>query len=416
MLMFWAVVVVLLAVVLGLILPVLMRSNTVVKNDANTEKRAIFRQQFEELEQDKINGVLEATQYEAAKTELERRMLDEVGITHETAALNSSPDRRLAYVLLMALPLAAVLLYLKIGSPASITIPVQAPDAVGTPMEAAEHSAMAGNIEPLLEILRKKLESNPTDGAGWALLARSYIETRRFTEAVPAYEKAANLITDDPQLLADYADALAVVNGRNLTGKPEELIHLALKLDPHHPKALMLAASAAFNRKDYKQAIVFWERVQQDLPAGSDALPAVKAALADAYALSGETASIEKNSKPASNSSASIDGTVRIAPALANKLDPFSTVFIYARAAQGSPMPLAIVRTKVRDLPYAYHLDDTASLMPGHKLSQASEVVMVARVSKTGDATAKTGDLQGMSVAVKPDGGLMDIEINQIVP
>ena len=414
MLMFWAVVVVLLAVVLGFILPVLMRSNTVVKNDANTEKRAIFRQQFEELEQDKINGVLDAIQYEAAKTELERRMLDEVGVTHETAALKSLPDRRLAYVLLIAFPLVAVLVYLKIGSPTSITIPPGVPMA----QSAVAHNAATGDIEPLLGMLIKKLESNPADGDGWALLARSYVEIRRFSEAVPAYEKAVNIITDDPQLLADYADVLAVVNGRNLSGKPEELISLALKLNPHHAKALMLAGSAAFNRKDYKQAIVFWERLQQDLPVDSEVLPPVNAALAEAYMLSGDKPSTRNVDKSAlvDSSAASIDGTVRIAPALANKLDPLSTVFIYARAAQGSPMPLAIVRTKVRDLPYAYHLDNTASLMPDRKLSRDHEVVMMARVSKTGDAAAKAGDLQGMSVAVKPDGGLMDIEINQIVP
>ncbi|OIR04652.1 formate-dependent nitrite reductase complex subunit NrfG [mine drainage metagenome] len=417
MLVFWIVAIVLVLVMLGLLLPPLLRPNAVVRNDANAEKRAIFRQQFEELEQDKINGVLDASQYEVAKMELERRLLDEVGGEALASTGNGKPDRRLAFILLVLMPLFAVLLYLKLGSPISITIPAVAPDTSGSSeLPAAEHSAMAGDIEPLLALLKKKLESKPNDGAGWALLARSYVEIRQHAEAVPAYEKAVKIIQDDPQLLADYADALAVVNGHKLEGKPEELVNQALKLDPHHPKALMLAATAAFDRKDYKHAITYWERLQQDLPADSELLPEVKASLDEAHALSGDNVSSSKiEPKPSVASVPGLSGMVRVAPALSSKLDPAATVFIFARATQGPPMPLAIVRTTVRELPYAYHLDDSSALMPSLKLSQASEVVLVARISKTGDAKAQSGDLQGISAAVKPN-GVMDIEINQVVP
>lgn len=419
MLVFWAIAMVLLVVMLAFILPALMRPDTATKIDANAEKRAIFRQQFNELEQDKINGVLDAAQYGVAKSELERRLLDEVGMTEAPEMMISkhTPDRRLAVILFVLLPLAAILLYLKLGNPISNTIPATSPDTspnASMTQSAAEHSAMAGDIEPLLNSLKSKLEKNPGDGAGWALLARSYVEIKRHSEAVSAYEKAVKAIPDDPQLLADYADALAVVNGYKLAGKPEELISLALKLDPHHIKALMLAATAAFDRKDYKEAISFWERLQQDLPAGSEMLPEVKASLDEARALSGQKISSPSVQKVAPSSG--ISGTVRIAPALAGKLDPSATVFIFARATQGPPMPLAIVRTTARDLPYTYRLDDSSALMPDHKLSQASEVVLVARVSKSGDAKPQAGDLQGITAAVKPDGGLVEIEINQVVP
>lgn len=424
MLLFWVIAIVLMVTTLALILPALLQPNAILKIDGNVEKREIFRQQFEEIEQDKINGVLDAAQYDVAKSELERRMLDEVG-TVNVLASNSKPDRRLAAFLLVLLPLASVIIYYIIGNPVAITIPTvspmtsvaTSPVAISEPASAkpsAEHN-MGGDIEPLLALLKSKLEKTPDNGAGWALLARSYVELKRHAEAVPAYEKAAKLITDDPQLYADYADALAVVNGHKLTGLPEELVNKALKLDPHHTKSLMLAATAAFDRKDYKQAILFWERLQNDLPAGSDILPEIKGSLSEAYALSREKAPPQAVQK-AVPATAGVSGTVRIAPALASKLDPSATVFVFARATQGPPMPLAIVRTTAKDLPYAYHLDDSSALMPDHKLSQAAEVVLVARISKSGDAKPQAGDLQGLSAAIKPDGGAVDIEINQVVP
>lgn len=413
MVVFWVVAIVLLGGVLAMILPALMRPDGTVKTDASAEKREIFRQQFDEIEQDKINGVLDASQYDIAKSEMERRLLDEVGQAGVTEIKAIQPDRRLAIILIVLLPLVSVLLYLKIGSPTSILIPATSSDVAAAQPQAG-HNAMAGDIEPLLNSLKSKLEKNPGDGTGWALLARSYVELRRHADAVSAYEKAVKAIPDDPQLLADYADALAVVNGHKLAGKPEELVNKALKLDPNHTKSLMLAATAAYDRKDYKQAIGFWERLQKNLPADSDILPEIKAALNEAYALSGE----KPPSSPVQKAvlAAGVSGTVHIAPALASKIDPSATVFIFARATQGMPMPLAIVRTSAKDIPYTYHLDDSTALMPDHKLSQASEVVLVARISKTGDAKPQAGDLQGVSAAVKPNGGIVDIEINQIVP
>lgn len=412
--LFWLIALVLVAGVLVLILPALLRPNGMVKTDANAEKREIFRQQFDEIEQDKINGVLDATQYEIAKSEMQRRMLDEIGETTTTGIQVTQPDRRLAIILLVLLPLAAFLIYFKIGNPASILITPTSPKVI-VAQTNAEHSAMAGDIEPLLNALKSKLEKNPGDGTGWALLARSYVEIRRHAEAVSAYEKALKATPDDPQLLADYADALAVVNGHSLAGKPENLANQALKLDPHHPKALMLAASAAFDRKDYKQAISLWERLQKDLPADSAMLPEVKGSINEAYALSGKKpqASSAQNAVPAT---VSVSGIVRISPALASKIDPAATVFIFARATQGPPMPVAIERTTAKNLPYTYHLDDSSAMSPDHKLSSAGEVVLVARISKTGDAKPQSGDLQGITAALKPNGGVVDIEISQVIP
>lgn len=422
MLLFWIVIFLLIGAVLFQILPVLTRPSAVIKTDANAEKRAIFHQQFDEIEQDKINGVLDESQYEIAKSELQRRMLDEIGTTQvePVTAIQNTPDRRLALILLVLIPILAILIYYKIGSPASVTIPVATPntfsaDAGKQPIP--DHSNMVSDLEPLLESLKGKLEKDPGDGSGWALLARSYVELKRHSDAVPAYEKAAKAFPDDAQLLADYADALAVVNGHDLTGKPEELTKQALKLDPHNVKALLLAATIAYNKKDFKEAITLWERLQQDLPADSDVLPDVKAALAEAYAVSGIKPSLQVAKPVVAEKVAGpveISGTVSIAPALSSKLNPTDTVFVFAKATKGAPMPLAIVRLTAKELPYKYVLDDNSALMPGNKLSSASEVLVVARVSKSGDATSQAGDLQGKSAAVKP-GDKVNIEINEVV-
>jgi len=404
MLLFWVVVIAMIVATLAFILPALLKPSRAVITNANVEKRAIFRQQFDEIAQDKINGILDAAQYETAKTELERRMLDEIGTSNVLAA-NSKPDRTLALVLFVVLPLASLLIYYKIGNPAAINTQNEA-------QTIEEQSARAGNVEPLLAAMNAKLAQNPTNGKGWALLARTYVELGRTTDAIPAYEKAVKIIPNDAQLLADYADALAVSNGYNLVGKPTELVNQALKLDPHHIKSLILAAAAATNRKDYKQAIIYWQNLQKELPAGSDIAPKVKASLDEVYRLAGIKAPVASNAT-AVPAAQGVSGVVKLTPALAANINPAATVFVYAHAANGAAMPLAIERTTVKDLPYTYHLDDSKGLMPANKLSQAAEVVIVARISKTGDAKAQAGDLQGMSAAVKPNGGKVDVEINE---
>lgn len=406
MLLFWVVVIAMIVATLALILPALLKPSKTVTTDTNAEKRAIFRQQFDEIAQDKTNGILDAKQYELAKTELERRMLDEIGANNVVTA-NTKPDRALALILLIVLPLTSLLIYYKIGSPAAINMPNEA-------QTIEEQSAKAGDVEPLLVAMNAKLAQNPTDGKGWALLARTYGELGRTADAIPAYEKAVKIIPNDAQLLVDYADALAVSNGYNLAGKPTELVNQALKLDPHHIKSLLLAAAAATNRKDYKLAIIYWQNLQEELPADSDIAPKVKASLDEVYRLAGIKAPVASNASTAP-AAQGVSGTVKLAPALAANLDPAATVFVYARAAQGAAMPLAIERTTVKDLPYTYHLDDSKGLMPTKKLSQASEVVIVARISETGDAKPQAGDLQGTSAAVKPNSGKVDIEINELL-
>jgi cytochrome c-type biogenesis protein CcmH len=256
------------------------------------------------------------------------------------------------------------------------------------------------------------MEQNPNDGVGWVLLARSYVGMGRYPDAVPIFEKAVKLIPDDAQLLADYADALGVVHGRKLEGKPEVLIQQALKIDPRNVKALMLAGTVAFNRKNYARAAKDWEQARANLPADVDPemTQQLMAAIAEAKSqLGGGQETVSAYTEPSAQAQPAaqtgqpraIRGTVTVAPSLAGKGSATDTLFVFAREMSGPPMPVAIVRATKKDLPFTFQLDDSTSPMPSRKLSGAGTVVIVARLSKSGQAMPQSGDLEGTSQPVK---------------
>ena len=261
-----------------------------------------------------------------------------------------------------------------------------------------------------------------TDGVGWALLARAYVELGRHQEAVPIYEKAMQLIPDDAQMLADYADALGVLNGRKLEGRPEALIQQALKADPRNVKALMLAGTVAYNHKEFGRAASYWEEARTNLPpeTDSEAIQEIMAGIAEARELAGgrqaaQVATPAAPKKPAGPAVA-ISGQVTIAPGLAGKGSPTDTLFVFAREMNGPPMPVSIVRATKKDLPFTFQLDDSTSPMPSRKLSDVGTVVIVARLSKSGEAMPKSGDLQGVSEPMKPGANKVTVVIDREIP
>jgi len=318
-----------------------------------------------------------------------------------------------------------VALYWKLGNPLAMTHP--SASALSVQGDSDSDHRSAEGIEALAERLKKRLEQNPNDGVGWALLARSYVEMGRHSEAVAIYEKAMSLIPDDAQLLADYADALGVLHGRTLEGKPELLIQQALKSDPQNVKALMLAGTVAFNRRKYADAATYWEQARANLPPDADpeVLQELASGIEEAKSLAGEKGTaVTAKSEPAGPAqptgqtaqSLAISGKVSLAPHLAGKGSPTDTLFVFARAVEGPPMPVAIMRVMRKDLPFTFRLDDSNSPMPARKLSEAGTVVIVARLSKSGEAMPKSGDLQGMSQPVKPGANRINVVIDREIP
>jgi cytochrome c-type biogenesis protein CcmH len=164
----------------------------------------------------------------------------------------------------LLVPILASLIYWKAGNPEvpSVSVPAteMPPMSSAQPMAGDGHEM--GDLGVMAQKLAAKLEKNPENADGWALLAHTYVEIKQHKDAVGAFEKAVNLISYDPQLYADYADALAVTNGGKFDAKSNELVEKALKIDPNHPKALLLAGTIAFKNADYAKAIKVWEHLQ----------------------------------------------------------------------------------------------------------------------------------------------------------
>jgi len=388
---FWVIAVLLAVGALAFVLPPLLgrrRTAPGATNDATNV--AIYRDQLRELEADLAAGTLARDQHEEARRELEARLLDDVRGSGPGPRA-AKPGRLAAIAAGIAIPLVSILLYLAVGTPQAL-LPQPAGDD--------GHGITLQQIEGLVERLAARMTESPDDVTGWAMLGRSYAVLDRYPEAVSAYANAVKRSPPDAQLLADYADALAMAQGRRLQGEPERIIAQALKVDPRNAKALALAGTAAFESHDFNGAIAHWRKILEVVPPDSDMAESIRDSIADAQALAGGTAKAQPVPGPAAAPGA-VSGTVQLAPALAARVAPADTVFVFARAADGPRMPLAVMRKQVRELPVAFTLDDTMAMAPGTKLSDHPRVVVGARISKSGSPTPQTGDLEGLSAPVK---------------
>ncbi len=407
--------------VLWVVVPLLRRREPGDGIETGGSNLAILRSQLAELDADVGSGVLSAEQHASARAELERRVLEEGGSEGASAGGAQSGGTAAAIVFALLIPLAALGMYLWVGEP----------DGMRPEAAAAEHQATPKEVDEMVSRLAARLEKNPDDPRGWMMLARSYYVMKRMPEAVAAFEKAAQAVKDDADFYADYADALAMSQGRKLDGRPLQLIQLALKIDPGHPKALAMAGSEAFFRKDYPGALAYWEKLLPLLPLDSEMGKSIASGIAEARELGGIKGPVATKAAPkaeakpakgaeakpaAGGASASVSGRVTLAPAIAAKASPGDTLFILARAVNGPRIPLAVLRKQVSDLPFEFTLDDALAMSPELKLSGFPEVIVAARISKSGNAIAQSGDLQGTSAPVKVGAKGLSITIDSVVP
>ena len=252
------------------------------------------------------------------------------------------------------------------------------------------------------------------------MLGRSYMVLDRFQEATDAFSKARALMGEEPLLLVDYAEAAAMANGNSMVGLPAELLERALEIDPENQKGIWLSGFAAMQRNDNEQAVAIWQRLLTQLPENS----AEASAVLDMIAQAGghvETPAAETKGAPGTSTaitdSPSVTVTVSLDSALAGQVNGSETLFIFARAVSGPPIPLAIQRRRASELPLTITLDDTMSMMPSMKLSMFPQVTVGARISRSGEAIAQPGDLQGMVSPVDAIAGTaVNLQINQAVP
>ncbi len=409
---FLALAAVMVAGALVAVLPPLLARREAETSNRGAANIVVLRRELENNDADLHAGTIDRNQWESTRREIERRVVEESQATDGAQPVAAAAERspRIALLLAIVLPVAAVALYIVLGEPRAISgKPPVAEETAGHAVENEQMLAMA-------ESLAKKLKAAPEDGDRWIMLGRTYAYLGRLQDALNAFEEAMKRRPDDARLLADYADIYAgTKGGGSLMGEPEKLIKRALTLDPNQPKALALAGTIAFQRKDFAAAARDWERALSVLPEDSGFARQIASGLAEARGALGLTqskgagpiaspapAKVPVATATGASTGRTVSGTVTISPELARRASPDDTLFVFARLPEGGGPPLAVVRAKAKELPLKFSLDDSMAMSPENKLSGAPSVVITARVTKSGGVVPQPGDLEGASKPVTP--------------
>lgn len=410
--------VVLLLVTLALLLrPWWLKSRASAATSRQKLNVAIYRDQFEELARDRDVGIIAAADYETARQEIQRRLLEDGKSGNEVGddATTTLGSRGTLLLIALALPLLGGGLYAWLGTPAALDPP------------APQHQVTADEVDRMVATLAARLEKEPGKLEGWVMLARSYKVLGRFDEAARAYGRAGTYIDTQPDLLADYADVLVAAK-RAFTPESRALLQRALKVDPNHGHALWLAGTDAFDAGKFDRAITLWQRVQGQFAPGSEEALSIEGSIAEARAKGGKGGKLVAQTpapaaapQPAKSAAAamnagSVSGTVDLAAALKQNVGAGDTVMVVARVAGGSRMPVAVLRVGVAELPLKFKLDDSLAMSPDFKISTAASVEVEARISKSGQAIPQKGDLYSAPQTVKVGSGGIKLLLDQVRP
>ena len=422
-----------------------------------TDTVATLKQQLLDLKADHARGAVSDGQFEARRAALEKSLLDAVlqeggeapategrGKAGKRAkagkpvaaasakpagssmgAVEARPSRKLVLLLVTGVVVLASAGYAWKGSPEWLGPGARERVAAAAAASGEGHAIGKEEFLGMIQKLADRLKEQPDNVESWVMLGRSYTVVGQYPDALKAYERAVALRPDDAQVLADYADSMAVNNNMTLSGEPMKWVRKALQVDPNNLKALALAGTDAFIRKDYAGAVKYWQHLVDIGPPDSEYVREMAAGLKEARELGGLPATTAKASSGAAPSGSAgatpaagaktVSGVVSLAPALAKLAAPDDTVFILARPSAGRGMPVAILRKNVRDLPIQFSLDDSSSMSPAATLSGAGTVVIEARISKSGNAMRQSGDLAGQSEPVPVGASGLKIEIRDVV-
>ena len=364
----------LVALTLALLLPPLLsRRPPAGDAAANEANLAIHRERLRETDAEHEAGHITREERDRTRGEIERELLDDLD-EHPSPAGDRSPSRRSALVVALAVPVLAVAVYFHLGEWRSL---------MDTAAEQEE--------DPSLALLEASARANPRDAEGWMKLGRAAVAAERYHRGLLAFAEAERLRGDDPDLLADYAEAEVLLRGYDFQGDPARRLERALALDPRHPKALWLAGFAALQSARPERAVERWQALLALLGTDPERARVVEALIARTREETG--AGSEGEGAPVLLVRVEMDERFR------DGLDGSETLFVYAHALEGPPVPLVARRESARGLPLTVRLDDSMSMLPDRSLSSADRVRVGARVSRSGNARAGSGDIQGTSAA-----------------
>lgn len=358
----------------------------------STMALTVLREQLAELDAEFATGQIDAASHAKSRAELERRALEEGEAAAEAAeSANVQPSKGWAVGMALTVPALAIAGYLMIGEP----------DALDPKNLHTQQGFTQAQVEEMVGTLEARLQQEPDNAEGWTMLARTYMVLQDFQKAAGAYERLDKLTPNNADVLADWADVTAAIRG-TVVGDAEALAKRALEVAPAHPKALALAGTGAYQRDDFATAAALWERILAQIPAGDDVAKGVRASINEARSKAGmPPLAADEGAAPAAQASPlRVAGRLEVDPALVGQVGAEDVVFVFVRGEAGGP-PLAALRFKGSELPLDFSFDGATMMMADAPVPE--RVVVAARVAKGGDATARAGDLEGMSEPLAVD-------------
>ncbi|MBN4050613.1 c-type cytochrome biogenesis protein CcmI [Gammaproteobacteria bacterium AH-315-M22] len=411
MIVFGIVAAVFTVVALWVLLPPLLRVRDKEEISRQGLNVTVYRDQLQELENDLVNGLINQKELEQAKQEIESSLLQDVAVPDAQFKSVANSSTTTAVVIALFVPLFAVFLYFELGAPKSLS--GEEISASGLQFQTQDQ------LKEIVQDLRKAVADAPDDGETWTVLARAHLMLGEFPQAVGAFKEAEKITTPDAQFFADLSDATAMARGGNMQGEPVSLLRKAIELDPNNEKALWLFGTAAFESGDLEAALVPWRRLLGLMPSDTESATTMFDNIKQVEAM---LANVKANTDKArlSPGQGRVTGTITIADELKAELTADAVIFIFAVAAEGAAkeakVPLAAMRATLAELPLTFALDDSMAMIPAMRLSTVNDVVLTARVSKSGDAIAASGDLQGILEGVKVGSSDNQLVINTRVP
>ena len=399
--MFWLLVILVLLLVLLLLLRPWSHAGGAAVTSDDPLRISIYRQNLRELDREFERGQLTAEQLANVRNELELSLLAELERSKpDSAAVD--PGRRRVSRLSVAMPVVmltglSIPLYLYLVNPQLNELKQYSRLAEQT--EGETPPPLDGVIPEMVTHLQK----NPGDANGWLLLSDMYATMQQFAAAVDAMESLYRLTGDDPDVMLRLANALVMAHDGKFGGRPAELAQRVLGIEPENYTALLFAGMASDEAGDYKVSNQYYRRLLPALKDNAGLEQTITQLIArNDQLLRDAGIDPEVPVAAAETVAVSLRVSVSVATDLAGKFGPEDTLFVYAQAIDGPPMPLAVVRNRAGALPIEVTLDDSMAMMPAMKLSAFPRVKLQARISKSGNAQPESGDLTGL---------LADIEI-----
>ncbi|AMO75287.1 c-type cytochrome biogenesis protein CcmI [Pseudomonas citronellolis] len=354
-----------------LLIPLLRGRRAQAEEDRTALNVALYQERLAELDAQHAAGTLDDAQLQAGRAEAARELLAD---TEGEGERRSRLGRAAPLLAAVLLPLLGLGLYLHWGASEKL--------ALSRELAEPPHS-----MAEMTERLEKAVQAQPDSAEGWYFLGRTYMTQERFEDAAKAFERAANLSGRQSEVLGQWAQALYFANGKKMAGAAQALADEALKQNPEEVTTLGLMGIAAFEDQRYADAVDYWQRLVAALPADDPSRAAIQSGIERA-----RQHLVERGEKlpeaPAAAATAGVTLKVRVdlSDAVKGQVKPDDSVFVFARAVNGPPMPLAVKRLKVADLPDEVSLSDADAMMPQLKLSAFPKVELVARVSRAGNA------------------------------